>query len=56
MELSKRFPGKLRMLLSANPSIQYRMEKGKEGLSGLETLLSAYQELAKLKNEPSERK
>lgn len=56
MELSKSFPGKLRMLLSANPSIQYRMEKGKEGLSGLETLLSAYQELAKLKNEPSERK
>ncbi len=45
MELSARFPGKLRMMLSANPYIQYRIDKGPAGLDGLVTLFGAYLEL-----------
>ncbi|MBR7181181.1 MAG: transcription-repair coupling factor [Clostridia bacterium] len=45
MELSARFPGKLRMMLSANPYIQYRIDKGQAGLDGLVTLFGAYLEL-----------
>ena len=45
MELSARFPGKLRMMLSANPYIQYRIDKGAAGLEGLVTLFGAYLEL-----------
>jgi hypothetical protein len=50
MELSKKFVGKLRMLLSATPAIQFRLEKGKRGLEELEALFTAYGEIAKNKH------
>ncbi len=45
MELSARFPGKLRMMLSANPYIQYRIEKQTDALKGLCELFGTYVEL-----------
>ncbi len=47
MALANEFPGKMRMLLSANPAIQYRMEKGKKGLEDLKTLFLRYDEIKK---------
>ena len=47
MQLAKEFPGKLRMLMSATPSIRYQIEKGKQGLAGLKTLFLRYDEIKK---------
>jgi transcription-repair coupling factor (superfamily II helicase) len=49
MELSARFPGKLRMMLSANPYIRYRMEKKAGALEGLVELFLACRELSEKK-------
>ena len=45
MELSARFPGKLRMMLSANPYIRYRMERGNAALEGMIELFFAYSDV-----------
>ncbi len=45
MELSARFPGKLRMMLSANPYIRYRMERGNTALEGMIELFFAYSDV-----------
>ncbi|MBR6726754.1 MAG: hypothetical protein IKM08_01040, partial [Clostridia bacterium] len=42
MELSARFPGKLRMMLSANPYIRYHIEKGSDPLRDLVALFEAH--------------
>ena len=47
MELAARFPGKLRMMLSANPYIRYHIEKGADPLRDLTELFSAYGEIRK---------
>ena len=46
MELSARFPGKLRMMLSANPYIRYRIEKSNAALENLIELFLACKELS----------
>ena len=46
MELSARFPGKLRMMLSANPYIRYRIEKSNTALENLIELFRACKELS----------
>ena len=46
MELSTRFPGKLRMMLSANPYIRYRIEKANTALENLIELFLACKELS----------
>jgi transcription-repair coupling factor (superfamily II helicase) len=46
MELSARFPGKLRMMLSANPYIRYRIEKSNTALENLIELFLACKELS----------
>ena len=46
MELSSRYPGRLRMMVSANPYIRYRVAKGPHALEELRDLLSAYLEIA----------
>ena len=49
MELSARFPGKLRMMLSANPYIRYHIDKKEDALEGLIELFLAYGELRESK-------
>ena len=46
MELADEFAGKLRMMMSATPTIRYRMEKGKKGLEDLKKLFLRYGEIA----------
>ena len=45
MELSARFPGKLRMMLSANPYIRYHIEKGCDALGDLIELFLTYRQI-----------
>ncbi|MBQ8342427.1 MAG: transcription-repair coupling factor [Clostridia bacterium] len=45
MELSARFPGRLRMMLSANPYIRYHTEKGIDPLRDLADLFAAHVEI-----------
>ena len=47
MELAARFPGKLRMMLSANPYIRYHIEKKSDALEGLIELFLSYSETEK---------
>ncbi len=49
MALSDEYKGKMRMILSATPSIQYRMEKGRAGLEDLKKLFVRYHEVAQSK-------
>ena len=46
MQLADEQPGRLRMMLSANPTVRYRMEKGKRGLLELKQLFARYLEIA----------
>jgi hypothetical protein len=46
MQLADEQSGRLRMMLSANPTVRYRMEKGKRGLEELKQLLLRYLEIA----------
>ncbi|MBE6630451.1 MAG: transcription-repair coupling factor [Ruminococcaceae bacterium] len=50
MELAEEFKGRLRMMMSENPTIRYRMEKGKKGLSDLKTLFVRYGEILAAKS------
>ena len=45
MLLADEFKGKLRMVMSENPTIRFRMEKGKKGLEELKTLFLRYAEI-----------
>ena len=46
MALADEFKGKMRMMMSDNPTIRFRMEKGKKGLEELKTLFLRYGEIA----------
>ena len=46
MELADEFRGRLRMMMSENPTIRFRMEKGKKGLQDLKMLFLRYGEIA----------
>ena len=46
MQLAGELPGKLRMMMSATPSLRYRLERGPEGLAELKKLFARYGELA----------
>ena len=46
MVLADEFKGKMRMMMSDNPTIRFRMEKGKKGLEELKTLFLRYGEIA----------
>ena len=46
MALADEFKGKLRMVMSDNPTIRFRMEKGKRGLEELKALFLRYGEIA----------
>jgi transcription-repair coupling factor (superfamily II helicase) len=46
MELADEFKGRLRMMMSENPTIRFRMEKGKRGLEELKGLFLRYGEIA----------
>jgi transcription-repair coupling factor (superfamily II helicase) len=45
MMLADEFKGKLRMMMSENPTIRFRMEKGKKGLEELKSLFLRYGEI-----------
>ena len=49
MELSVRFPGKLRMMLSANPYIRYRIDKKGTALEDMTALFLACREVSEQK-------
>ncbi len=49
MALAEEHKGRLRMILSATPAVQYRMEKGKAGLEELKKLFVRYHEIAQAK-------
>jgi transcription-repair coupling factor (superfamily II helicase) len=53
MMLADEFKGKMRMMMSDNPTIRFRMEKGKKGLEELKTLFLRYGEIAGDKAENS---
>ena len=46
MVLADEFKGKMRMMMSDNPTIRFRMEKGRKGLEELKTLFVRYGEIA----------
>ena len=49
MELSARFPGKLRMMLSSNPYIRYHIDKKATALEDMIDLFACHLELQKEK-------
>ncbi len=51
MELAARYPGKLRMMLSANPYIRYHIEKGCDPLRDLVALFTTHIEIKKGKKQ-----